>query len=109
MKFHEVTNQIVLTGHNVGFGLLIVRAPVFDALSAAQQQRLVDVARKSFAWSTAEYLKQEQELVAFFKGAGLDVYAPDVAAFRSHAQKQYLQSPLSKSWPAGALEKINAL
>lgn len=109
MKFHEVTKQIVLTGHNVGFGLLIMRAPVFDALSAAQQARVAAAARKAFAWSTAEYLKQEQELVAFFKSAGLDVYTPDVAAFREYAQRQYLQSPLSKSWPAGMLEKINAL
>ncbi|HEX6722129.1 MAG TPA: C4-dicarboxylate ABC transporter, partial [Burkholderiaceae bacterium] len=103
------TNQIVLTGHNVGFGLLIVRAPLFDALAPAQQQRLRDAAFKAFAWSTAEYLKQEQELVAFFKTANLDVYTPDLAAFRTHAQKQYLQSPLSKSWPNGMLEKINAL
>jgi len=109
MKFYEVTNQIVLTGHNVGFGLLIVRAQVFDALSPAQQQRLRAAAEKSFAWSTAEYLKQEQELVAFFQSEGLDVYAPDVQAFRSYAQRQYLQSPLSKSWPPGMLEKINAL
>jgi TRAP-type C4-dicarboxylate transport system substrate-binding protein len=109
MKFHEVTNQIVLTGHNVGFGLLIVRAPLFDALTPAQQKRLSDAARKAFAWSTAEYLKQEQDLIAFFKSANLDVYTPDVAAFRAHAQKQYLQSPLSKSWPPGLLEKINAL
>jgi TRAP-type C4-dicarboxylate transport system substrate-binding protein len=109
MKFHEVTNQIVLTGHNVGFGLLIVRAPLFDALSPAQQQRMTDAAQKAFAWSTAEYIKQEQELVAFFKTAGLDVYAPDLPAFRSYAQRQYLQSQLSKSWPPGMLEKINAL
>jgi len=109
MKFHEVTNQIVLTGHNVGFGLLIVRAPLFDALTPAQQQRLSDAAHKAFAWSTAEYVRQEQDLVAFFKGANLDVYTPDVAAFRAFAQKQYLQAPLSKSWPAGMLEKINAL
>jgi TRAP-type transport system periplasmic protein len=109
MKFHEVTNQIVLTGHNVGFGLLIVRAPLFDALTPAQQQRLAEAAQKAFAWSTAEYQKQEQELAAFFKSVGLDVYTPDVAAFRAFAQKQYLQSPLSKSWPAGMLDKINAL
>jgi TRAP-type transport system periplasmic protein len=109
MKFHEVTNQIVLTGHNVGFGMLIVRAPLFDALTPAQQQRMTDAAQKAFAWSTAEYLKQEQELVAFFKAAGLDVYTPDVPAFRAHAQRQYLQSPLSKSWPPGMLDKINAL
>jgi TRAP-type C4-dicarboxylate transport system substrate-binding protein len=109
MKFHEVTNQIVLTGHNVGFGLLIVRAPLFDALTPAQQQRLSSAAQKAFAWSTAEYLKQEQDLVAFFKSANLEVYTPDVAAFRAFAQKQYLQSPLSKSWPGGMLDKINAL
>jgi TRAP-type transport system periplasmic protein len=109
MKFHEVTNQLVLTGHNVGFGLLIVRAPLFDALTPAQQQRMTEAARKAFAWSTAEYIKQEQELVAFFKNAGLEVYTPDVPAFRAYAQRQYLQSPLSSSWPPGMLEKINAL
>jgi TRAP-type C4-dicarboxylate transport system substrate-binding protein len=109
MKFHEVTNQIALTGHNVGFGLLIVRAQVFDALSPAQQRRMRAAAEKSFAWSTAEYLKQEQELVGFFKSAGLDIYTPDVQAFRSYAQRQYLQSPLSKSWPPGMLDRINAL
>jgi TRAP-type transport system periplasmic protein len=70
---------------------------------------MIEAAQKSFAWSTAEYLKQEQELVAFFKTAGLDVYTPDVAAFRSHAQRQYLQSPLSKSWPPGMIDRINAL
>ncbi len=109
MKFHEVTNQIVLTGHNIGFGLLIIRAQVFDALTPAQQQRISAAAEKSFAWSTAEYLKQEQELVAFFKSAGLDIYAPDVRAFQAYAQRQYLQSPLSKSWPPGMLDRINAL
>ena len=34
MKFYEVTNQIVLTGHNVGFGLLVMGAKVFDSLTA---------------------------------------------------------------------------
>jgi TRAP-type transport system periplasmic protein len=109
MKFYEVTNQIVLTGHNVGFGLLIIRVPLFDALSAEQQQRMMAAAHEAFAWSTAEYLKQEQELVAFFKSAGLDVYTPDLQAFRTYAQRQYLQSPLSKSWLPGMLDKINAL
>ena len=108
MKFHEVTNQIVLTGHNVGFGLLIIRAQVFDALSPAQQARMRAAAEKAFAWSTAEYLKQEQELIGYFKSAGLDIYTPDVQAFRAYAQRQYLQSPLSKSWPPGMLDRINA-
>ena len=109
MKFYEVTNQIVLTGHNVGFGLLVMGAKVFDSLTPDQQRRIMNAAQESFAWSSAEYIKQEQELVAFFKSAGLDVYAPDLKAFRTYAQQQYLQSPLSKAWPPGMLDKINAL
>jgi TRAP-type C4-dicarboxylate transport system substrate-binding protein len=109
MKFHEVTNQTVLTGHNVGFGLLIIRAQVFDGLKPEQQQLLRSAAEKAFAWSTAEYIKQESELIDFFKAAGQEVYTPDVEAFRVYAQRQYLQSPLSKAWLAGMLDKINAL
>jgi hypothetical protein len=40
---------------------------------------------------------------------GLEVYTPDVKAFREYAQKLYLSSDLAKSWPPGMLEKINAL
>jgi tripartite ATP-independent transporter DctP family solute receptor len=109
MKFYEVTQQIALTGHNVGFGLLVMGAKVFDKLSPDQQRRVMAAAQESFAWSTAEYLKQEQELLGFFKSAGLDVYTPDLKAFRTYAQQQYLQSPLSKSWIPGMLDKINAL
>ena len=64
---------------------------------------------KGSAHPDIETLKQEQELVAFFKAAGLDVYTPDVQAFRAYAQRQYLQSSLSKSWLPGMLDKINAL
>lgn len=109
MKFHEVTNQIVLTGHNIGFGLLFVSSKLFDALTPQQQQKMRSAAKTAFAWSTAEYLKQESELLSFFEEAGLKVYKPDVDAFRSYAQKQYLESPLSASWPEGMLERINQL
>ena len=30
---------------------------------------------------------------------------PDLAAFRAYAQRQYLQSPLSKSWPPGMIDR----
>ena len=52
---------------------------------------------------------REKELVELFKGKGLKLYEPDVAAFRKHVQEQYLASDLAKDWPAGMLDKINAL
>lgn len=109
MKFHEVTDQIVLTGHNVGFGMLVVSSKLFDALTPTQQERIRMAAAKAFDRSNAEYLAQEKELVAFFEQAGLEVYVPNVKAFQEYAQKKYRESPLSASWPEGALEKINAL
>ena len=109
MKFHEVTDQIVLTGYNVGFGLLLISAKLFDSLTPEQQKRMQEAADEAFAWSDAEYIKQEEELIEYFKGEGLEVYTPDVEAFRTYANKKYLESPLSKDWPEGMLEKINAL
>ena len=109
MKFHEVTDQIVLTGHNVGFGLLLVNADLFDKLTPEQQARMQAAADKAFAWSDGEYIKQEDELIDYFKGEGLDVYEPDVEAFRAYSNKKYLGSPLSADWPEGMLDKINAL
>ncbi len=109
MKFYEVTNQIVLTGHNVGFGLLLINAKLFDSLTPEQQKTMQEAANAAFASSDAEYVKQESELVEFFKTAGLDVYTPDVEAFRAYSNKKYLESPLSKDWPEGMLERINKL
>lgn len=109
MKFHEVTDQIVLTGHNVGFGMLLVSSQVWDALSDDQKATMQAAADKATAWSDQQYLDQEAELVAFFEGEGLTVYEPDLEAFQSYAQEQYLNSPLSESWPEGMLEAINDL
>jgi TRAP-type C4-dicarboxylate transport system substrate-binding protein len=108
-KFYEVMSQIVLTSHVVGFDLLTVSSKVWGDMSPKQQQSFQAAADKAIGWSAAEHLKREAELVAFLKQQGLEVYEPDVKAFRDHAQKMYLASDLAKSWPKGMLERINAL
>jgi TRAP-type C4-dicarboxylate transport system substrate-binding protein len=109
MKFYEVMSQIVLTSHLVGFDLLTVSNKVWNGMSADQQKTFQAAAEKAISWSAAEHLKQEKELATSFKEKGLNIYEPDVKAFRAHAQKMYLESDLAKSWPKGLLEKINAL
>lgn len=109
MKFYEVMSQIVLTGHLVGYDLLVISSDAFAALSPEQQEKLQAAATAAIDWSQAEHLKQEAELAKSFEARGLKVYTPDVAAFREHAQKMYLDSDLAKSWPEGLLDKINAL
>lgn len=109
MKFYEVMSQIVLTSHLVGFDLLTMNLRLWNGMTPEQQKKVQAAADKAIDWSTAEHLKQEAELAKFFKEQGLEVYEPDVKAFRDHAQKAYLASDAAKSWPAGMLEKINAL
>ena len=109
MKFYEVMQQIVLTSHLVGFDVLTMNLKAWNAMSPARQQAFQAAVDKAVAWSAAEHLKREAELAAGFKSQGLEVYAPDVAAFRAHAQKIYLASDEAKAWPAGLLDKINAM
>ncbi len=109
MKFYEVMSQIVLTSHLVGFDLLTVNLKTWNGMNAAKQKAFQAAADKAIGWSTAEHLKREAELADGFKKQGLDVYAPDVNAFRAYAQKIYLASDEAKSWPPGLLDKINAL
>jgi TRAP-type C4-dicarboxylate transport system substrate-binding protein len=109
MKFNEVMSQIVLTSHLVGFDVLAVNRKTWDAMNPQQQQAFQSAANKAIAWSTAEHQKREQQLADEFKRGGLQVYAPNIDAFREHAQKVYLASDEAKTWPAGMLQKIAAI
>jgi TRAP-type C4-dicarboxylate transport system substrate-binding protein len=109
MKFYEVMSQIVLTSHLVGYDLLTISLKTWNGMSAARQKAFQAAADKAIAWSAAEHLKREAELAEGFRKQGLEVYAPDVNAFRAHAQKIYMASDEAKDWPKGMLEKINAL
>src|SRR5262245_7447414 len=109
MKFYEVMSQIVMTSHLVGYDLLTVNLKTWNSMSPAKQKAFQAAADKAIAWSAAEHLKREAELAAEFRKQGLEVYTPDIQAFRAHAQKVYLASDEAKEWPKGVLEKINAM
>jgi len=109
MKFNEVMGQIVLTSHLVAFDLLTINLKTWQAMSPATQAKVQAAADKAIAWSAAEHTKREAELANGFRQGGLDVYAPNIPAFREYAQKVYLASDEAKNWPAGMIDKINAM
>ncbi len=109
MKFYEVMGQVVLTSHLVAFDVMTMNLKAWNALGAAKQKTFQAALDKAVAVSTAEHLKREAELADSFRKQGLDVYAPDLAAFRTHAQRMYLASDEAKAWPKGIIEKVNAL
>ena len=109
MKFYEVMSQIVLTSHLVAFDVLCMNQKSWNAMSPAQQKSFQTAVDKALAWSVGEHLKRETELADDFKKRGLDVYPPDIPAFRAYAQKVYLASDEAKSWAPGILDKILAV
>jgi TRAP-type transport system periplasmic protein len=109
VKFYEVMTQIVLTSHLIGYDLLCINLKTWNSMSPQRQKAFQASVDKAIAWSTAEHLKREAELADSFRKLGLEIYTPDVKAFREHAQKVYLASDEAKEWPKGMLEKISAL
>jgi tripartite ATP-independent transporter DctP family solute receptor len=108
-KFYEVTKQIVLTSHLVDQNYVAFSKRVWDRLTPAQRDIVQKASDDASELGRQRQLKLEAELEAFFKERGLKVYAPDLDAFRAHVQKAYLESKFAKDWPAGMVDKINAI
>ncbi len=108
MKFNEVTTQYVLTGHVIGYDVMAISGKIWDAMSPEQQAKFQAAADKAIDAYQAKFIAGEQGVLDSFKAQGLKVYTPDVEAFRTYAQKKYLDK-YGKDWPQGALERINAL
>jgi TRAP-type C4-dicarboxylate transport system substrate-binding protein len=82
---------------------------VWDRLTPEQQAAVQKAADDAAESGRQKQLALEGELEAFMKEKGLKVYTPDVAAFRRQVQAAYLKSDISKNWPKGILDQINAL
>jgi TRAP-type C4-dicarboxylate transport system substrate-binding protein len=108
MKFHEVTTQFILTSHVIGYDVLAVSKKAWAGLKPEQQAKFRAEADKIFDANAAKYDAQQQEAIDFFRREGKQVYEPDQNAFRTFAQKRYLDK-YGNEWPKGAIERINAI
>lgn len=109
MKFYEVMSQIIMTSHLIGYDLLVISNEVWNEMAPEEQQAFQAAADKAMKFSEEKHVAQEKALVEEFKAAGLQIYEPDIEAFRKFAQEKYVNSELAKSWPEGILEKVAGL
>jgi tripartite ATP-independent transporter DctP family solute receptor len=108
-KFYEVTRQIVLTGHLVDALQLAISAKTWQALSAAHKAQMKRAAAKAAKFIDENRVREERELIEFFRAQGIGITVPDVAAFRKTVQDAYLKSEYAEKWPRGLLDRINAV
>jgi tripartite ATP-independent transporter DctP family solute receptor len=106
-KFYEVTKQLVLTGHLVDGIFIALSNKAWGAMSAAQKQKVKAAAGDAARFNDDNRIKEEGQLVEFFKSQGLAATIPDVDAFRKAVQDAYMRSDYAKTWPPGLLERIN--
>jgi tripartite ATP-independent transporter DctP family solute receptor len=107
-KFYEVTKQIVMTSHLVDGIFISISNKSWNALSATQKTKVKAAAQAAAAYNNENRIKEEAQIVDFFKQQGLQVTTPDVEAFRKSVQAAYASSDMAKTWPKGLLERINA-
>jgi len=108
-KFYEVTRQIVLTSHLVDLNYLAFSKAVWDELTPEQQAIVQAAADEAAELGRQRQLALEEELADYFREQGLQVYEPDIEAFRTRVQAAYLASEFAEDWPEGMLEQINAI
>ena len=106
-KFYEVTKQLVLTNHLVDSLFIAIASKTWNGMTAAQKQAVKTAAQAAATFNNDNRIKEEAQIIDFFKQQGLQVSTPDVEAFRKSVQDAYAKSDYAKVWTKGMLERIN--
>jgi len=108
--FHEVSASYVLTGHVVNDVWPAISEKWWQQLSPTQQQAVVDAWMVARDEATSLQQDLEQECLEFLESEGLDVYVPDVEAFRNHVLDEFLgDESLTSTWIEGHFDIIQEL
>ena len=107
-KFYEVTQQIVLTNHLVDSLFIAVSNKTWNSLSALEQKQLKAAAQAAAKYNNENRLKEEAQILDFFKKQGLKVNKPNEEAFRKAVQAAYDKSEMAQSWPKGLMDRISS-
>ena len=108
MKFYEVMSQIVLTSPPDRLRPAVHEPEALELHVGGQAEGLPGRGRQGARVEHGRAPEARGGAGRRLQEAGLEIYAPDVNAFRAHAQKVYLASDEAKEWPKGMIEKIGA-
>jgi tripartite ATP-independent transporter DctP family solute receptor len=109
-KFYEVTKYIILTNHFVNPVMPTMNEKKWQSLGPQLQAKVMEALEVARQTCDDLNLKQEAELVEFFKAEGMTVIEPDVAPWVKFAQDMYLNDPeITKEWDRALFDKIQAM
>lgn len=106
-RFHEVSEQVLLTSHMVQPVFYAISKPFFDALSPEQQQALRDGARIGAGWNNEQRRADEVSVAErMVSEHGIRVDEIDLSAFYANADAIYANSDLAQEWNADLMNQI---
>jgi TRAP-type transport system periplasmic protein len=106
-KFNEVTKSITLTNHVIGTVWLAIAESVWNKLGQDLQGKVMEAVEASRDWNDMENIAYESQLADQFRALGLNVYAPDMTAYKNEVFNVYLSDPkMSGSWDMGLYDQI---
>lgn len=106
-RYHEVTEQIVLTSHLVQPVFYAISRPFFAGLTEAQQEVLRAAAAEGAELGNSGRYNDEQSVAEVMASQhGLRVDEIDLEAFRAHADSVYAAAPLAQDWNAELMNSI---
>lgn len=108
-KFHEVTQQVILTKHLVQPVFIAIAKPFFDKLTPEQQAELRAASRTAVEAQIAKTLADEKAAIDTFKAANIKIVEPNIAAFKAAVLEQYKQAGLMEKWKPGLVARIEAV
>ena len=108
-KFHEVSKQMVLTSHLVQPVFYAIAKPFYDKLSPEQRQKVDAAATRAARWNDEQRLNDEKTVIEGLAAKGLTVSRPDLALFRSNAEKVYSNAEATKAWDRRLMQEVMAV
>lgn len=107
MKFHEVQDYVVLTGHITDSLVTIVRGSIWNGLADEDKAIFDAVLAEAAEGVTADIEKSEQDLVEYFMGEGLEIIEVDREPFRENVLP--LLQDDSQKWSADTFKALQAV
>jgi len=109
MKFYEVSDQVILTGHLVQDVLIGASNHFWETLDDTDKEIFEEAAEIAAEFTTRNALRDERTLIERLKGLGVTFTEPDVEAFREHVREAYMSDERSEIWPEGMWQAIQEL
>ena len=111
-KFHEVQTHLMQTQHMFGIVVTMINENVFQSLSPAAQQAMLEAGVEAGDHGDSVAMKEEAELTAKLKDEGMTIIGVDdgldLDAFRTRV-RGHVYPKFESKWGGALMEEVQAL